>query len=373
MMDAVVEAAAVAVADELRKVIMATTASNESVAESLEAAMVVGAGSVSEATARDLRAWRENSRSRLRKGLPPRRFNSQSIPPALYASVWARLEGAVDRPAIDAAFDSATKAKTDSRTDRIVDHYTPEVRDAMAQIVAADTIRHAIRAAYQAGGGLTKSRDDRHKLIAAAARAVLHAAEKALDGIRKVLAAIYGDGYLNASHNAAQQAGTTIEGALEQVIQGLPSGYWDTWEPEFGVAVTEGADGALADLIAESDAVIGGIVDTRLDRIAAAIADGVAQGLGVDAVADMIEPVVQDERHAWLIADTELARASTLASLSAYRAANIAEFDLLTARDPCPKCAAIAANNPHPMSDTSVIPPAGTHPGCRCALAPHLA
>ena len=83
----------------LREVLDSAIKSNEAVAASIAEAI-----GLTPAAAKDLRAWRENSRSRLRKGLRPRRFVSDAIPAALAEVIWTRLEGAHDRASVDAAF-----------------------------------------------------------------------------------------------------------------------------------------------------------------------------------------------------------------------------------------------------------------------------
>ena len=62
-------------------------------------------------------------------------------------------------------------------------------------------------------------------------------------------------------------------------------------------------------------------------------------------------------------------RAMTAASMEVYRQNGAEMWDLITAVDPCPICAAIAAENPHPMTDRRVSP---EHPNCRCSVAQHV-
>ncbi len=52
----------------------------------------------------DLRRWRENARSRVRKGQQPRLFRSEAIPLDVQALVWSRLQDASSRQEVNAIF-----------------------------------------------------------------------------------------------------------------------------------------------------------------------------------------------------------------------------------------------------------------------------
>ncbi len=67
------------------------------------------------ATPDAIRRWRENARNRLRKGLPPRRFEDSGLPDQVADAIWSRLSAAQTREQIDAAFASfAAKQAADS-------------------------------------------------------------------------------------------------------------------------------------------------------------------------------------------------------------------------------------------------------------------
>lgn len=55
----------------------------------------------------ELRRWRDNSRQRLRKGKPPRRFHSEFLTAETVDLVWSHLEHARTRGEVDAIFDAA--------------------------------------------------------------------------------------------------------------------------------------------------------------------------------------------------------------------------------------------------------------------------
>ena len=58
-----------------------------------------------------LRRWRDNSRSRLRKGQAPRRFVDPTLSTVVHDEVWAKLSKARTRAEVDAAFAAAGKAR----------------------------------------------------------------------------------------------------------------------------------------------------------------------------------------------------------------------------------------------------------------------
>ena len=69
-----------------------------------------------------------------------------------------------------------------------------------------------------------------------------------------------------------------------------------------------------------------------------------------------------------MIAVTEVNRAMSRAAFATYKAHGLREWDLVTAADPCPICAAESAANPHSMQSFWLLPP--RHPFCRCSAAP---
>ena len=122
--------------------------------------------------------------------------------------------------------------------------------------------------------------------------------------------------------------------------------------------------------------LISGITDTTRAQIATAIENFVAGRIApvpwtaadVAGLAQQIEAVLDDPARALLIARTEVNRAMTLAAADLFKRAGIAMFDLLTHVNACRKCLDIAAANPHPLADVTVLPP--EHPACRCSIGP---
>jgi SPP1 gp7 family putative phage head morphogenesis protein len=143
---------------------------------------------------------------------------------------------------------------------------------------------------------------------------------------------------------------------------------WATWAPGDAVAAGLVADGGLAALLDDAAITIRGITGTALDALGNRIAEGLASGQSVDALGRSLRDYVGSASRAEMIAHTETARAMTLATLNAYAANGIEDWDLITTEGACQTCLDIEANNPHPVADASGQPP--VHPRCRCAASP---
>jgi SPP1 gp7 family putative phage head morphogenesis protein len=78
------------------------------------------------------------------------------------------------------------------------------------------------------------------------------------------------------------------------------------------------------------------------------------------------EDVVSPAR-AETIANTEMNRATTEASVATYAENEVAQVDWLAEADACPECEANAEASPYALSEAPKPP---QHPNCRCALSP---
>jgi SPP1 gp7 family putative phage head morphogenesis protein len=199
------------------------------------------------------------------------------------------------------------------------------------------------------------------------ARAALAAQSLDLAPAADALAESYGAAYVVGAH-----AGRTT-------IGGLPAPDWDSaidwshWTPGDLRSAAEllGTDGGrgLQALLANAGVTISSIADNRLDDLARALADGVANGDSTSTVAASLADLLSDPDRAEMIARTEVARAMTTASLDTYAENGIGQKEFLTS-DPCPECqenedaGAIATDDDFPNGDPPV------HPNCQCALLP---
>lgn len=245
-------------------------------------------------------------------------------------------------------------------TDTIVDHYAPQVKAAMAQVLSPETLRLAISEAYGTHGDLEK---------AASWRDLLRLAQRGLQALRSAIARIYGEGYMQGSHEAAQAA----DGAMPPwtVTVPIPADYWETWTPGVGEQAATQAQGGLAALLRDEGIWIKEMTDTQVDRIGEAIAAGIAKGFPVMEVTAQVDAIVNDAERAYLIAETEYCRAMGLAAMETYRLNNVPELKWLHEPGACSRCLANAVVSPQPTSNPQWpfggIP---VHPHERCAVAP---
>ena len=342
-------------------------------------------------TATALKRWRANSRSRLKKGLKPRRFTDPNLPADVHDPIWAQLSKANTRADIDAAF-QAPKKKLDRApfhhdADRILAHYAPLVAKALAETFTPNQIEQAISAAYAAdldnaakAQAWDKSLSDmtlaelQHTSKSAASEAaelivrkVLEAAKGRTDAMSAALRDLYGDAFLQGSYDAAHAAGATIASSLAHVSESPPATYWDTWTPGYGGAAAQAADGKMAEALSKLDINIQGMTDTSIERIGNQVAAGLEKGLSIQETAKEVTQVVGDPARAEMIANTEMCRASTTASEQTYEEAGVEQVEWMAEADACPDCEANEDGNPYDL-DSAPSPP--EHPNCRCALAP---
>lgn len=336
----------------------------------------------------DLAKWKANARKRVAKGQRPRMFAGGDIPDDVFAVVWSRLEKATTKEQVDQAFaeagdvgpkawsaqprdrrgtwrtsDQLLYAKFHRHTDDIVDHYAPQVADAMAALLNPVGLERAVSAAYQTSGLSVQKADW---------RSLLQAARRPLDALRALIARLWGDAYMQGAHEAADAA----EGSMPPwtVTVTVPEGYWENWTPGVGRAAASLANGGLADLLRELDMWVKEMSDTQVNRIGDAVAEGIRQGMPMKETLDAVEAIVGDRKRAWLIAETEYARAQGRAQMETYRLNNVPELRWMAEPTACAKCKANEAASPQPTSHPAwPFGPIPVHPHERCAVAPAIA
>ena len=188
------------------------------------------------------------------------------------------------------------------------------------------------------------------------------------------LAAVYGDAYASGVIAALDLDGS--KKPVPGVTLDIPTNaeewgsYWSNWAPGSIAAANllRDVNGGLAELLDQAGITIQGIAGTMLDRLGNLLALGVAQGDSIDAIANRLYNLVGDQARAYMIANTEVARAVTLGSMAQYRQDGITQGNLLTSPGACKECEAIASVNPQPLKDLYVP----VHPNCRCSVSPEL-
>lgn len=148
---------------------------------------------------------------------------------------------------------------------------------------------------------------------------------------------------------------------------------WEDWVPGDTIAAGElaGTTGrGLNVLLDQAEVTIRGIERTTVDRIGTALGEAVARGEGVEQAGRRIEDLLGDRERARLIAQTEIARAMTVATLDSYADYGIPEVRFLLSAGACPKCRENAAAGAIPITQDfpNGYPP--VHPRCVCAVAP---
>lgn len=153
---------------------------------------------------------------------------------------------------------------------------------------------------------------------------------------------------------------------------------WGGWAPGNPAAAREliGGAQALEDLLAHYGIDrIKSIARTRLGELAARLGEALRDGWSSDRLARELRGVLNDPRMAGTVAQTEISRASSEASLNTYRQQGVAAVEwLISPSNVCIVCEQNADASPvrlgQPFPSGDEIPPA--HPNCRCAPMPVL-
>lgn len=186
---------------------------------------------------------------------------------------------------------------------------------------------------------------------------------------------------------AALIAGLWTEGyaigdlSATAVLTGSAHVDWSRWKPGDAHAARlvlgENGRNGLALLLDQAGISITSIAANRLDKLAKALADALARGDSAATLATALRGILDDPQWAEMVAITELARATSAASMNTYRANGIEATYWATADDDR-VCSAVCEPNEaqgavplgaaFPSGDTE--PPG--HPLCRCAPLPSL-
>lgn len=200
-------------------------------------------------------------------------------------------------------------------------------------------------------------------LVAAAVEA-LRPRLKPPTRLQKLLRGLYGDAALQATRAASEQLGTEIGGTFASLTQELPDDYWSNWTPGWGDAASQLAGGGLRDMLDQAGVTISSIVDSRLNDLGDLIAAGVAAGASVDSIASDAQDLLSDPSRAFMIANTETARAMTTQSLSDYQQAGVGQVDWLAEGDACPDCQENEDASPINLGDDWPNGDPPVHPNC---------
>lgn len=147
---------------------------------------------------------------------------------------------------------------------------------------------------------------------------------------------------------------------------------WSSWTPgNHPAELLVRPKGGLKNLLRNSGIMANDLTDTTLNRIGSLLADTLLQGLTDRELSRNIDQLLNDPQRSLIIANTEMNRAMSQASMDSYEEFGVDKVEWVTA-DPCEICSenedagAIPTGDQFPSGDTE--PPA--HPNCRCAIAP---
>lgn len=327
-----------------------------------------------------LRQWRDNSRTRVRRGQQPRMFTDPALPEDLALHIWGDLAKATTREQVDAVFSKAdtssggdTNPKVPARPGPgghreadLVDYWAGQLAENLtSQIDPQD-----VAAAWVASNPphISSPTGETTATLDAAARAFSASLHLNHEPLVQTLRGLYGDSWLAGAKDALDQPNVTA--GDDPVARAVVGTDWDTWTPGHPPAADTLHDGGLDRMLQQARVTIKGVDTTTRNRIATVLEAGVRNGDTVDEIAQAVDEVRNNPARSRLIALTEVNRAMTTAAVDRYQRAGIGMFDLVTDINPCPVCEAIAEANPHPLSDVGSLPP--VHPRCRCSAAPYV-
>ena len=147
---------------------------------------------------------------------------------------------------------------------------------------------------------------------------------------------------------------------------------WSAWEPGShpGSALVR-PKGGLAKLLNDRGKTIKGLDEASLDRVGTRLADALERGLSGSELAKNLAEVFDNAKRAMTVANTEMARAMSAATVDSYRDFGVQQIEWrsLDTDDECldnDEGGPINLGEAFPSGDTE--PPA--HPNCRCSLLP---
>ncbi|QAY16116.1 portal and MuF-like fusion protein [Arthrobacter phage Sonali] len=330
-----------------------------------ELAANLPAETLAKAMRRELSQWRSNTRSRLKRGQEPRRFQgAEHLSQELVDGLYTVLKSAGDEEAANRIFDAAMSATIGGGNPKaptppswrdspplttpyhdidleLTDHYAPRIAAALGRTLTREQVRSILReqSPQVASRTLSQALSD-------------HSRAAKLD---KVLNDLWVDAYHSGAAAARVQLGIDPDALLG-------------WSPGTMAAGPMPTSLSWTQALVQANIDIARVTRTTLNKLQDLITEGLEEGVAVDKLARRLNEFLRDPKRAEMIAHTEMARMATLGAEASYRQGGITQWDLVISSGACPKCVEIEAANPHFIGDTTKMPP--VHPRCRCAMAP---
>ena len=167
--------------------------------------------------------------------------------------------------------------------------------------------------------------------------------------------------------------------SAQALLTGSVSVDWSAWtpgDPQAALLVLgeDGAGSGLQILLDQAGISVDSIARSRLGKLAKALAKALERGDSADTLAAVLRGILDDPAWAEMVAITELARATSAASMNTYRDNGVEATYWATADDDrvCLPCEENEAQGAVPLGasfPSSDVSPPG-HPLCRCALTP---
>lgn len=205
--------------------------------------------------------------------------------------------------------------------------------------------------------------------------------------LEEILDGVWTDGYYVGDRAAVWAAREEIVRVAARLGEQLPAEVtirtnvtatidWGGWVPGDTDAAKRVLGGGLERLLEQAGQTIGSVAQHRLEDLAEVLADGLERGLAPDTIAGGLGEVLEDAKWASLVAETEVARAISVASQDRYLSIGVTANSWMTAADQrvCQACRDNESEGPVSVGQSfpsGVSGPPG-HPRCRCALAPDV-
>lgn len=194
---------------------------------------------------------------------------------------------------------------------------------------------------------------------------------RAIDEAVDLLLELYSEGYVTGAIAAQRMAGLSTSYVLRN------------WRAEAEILGTDGGRG-LRRMLAEANITIRSIASNRIEVLARALAEGFNSALLPDGtlatrsirdIARRLFVILDEPQWSQLVADTEVARAMTVASLDEYKANQIPGKRFITASDELVDgvCLDNEAAGAIPLHESFPNGEPPLHPRCRCSVVPALA
>ena len=265
--------------------------------------------------------------------------------------------------------DSRNKVPQHEYDIALVDHYKPQIMKALAHYASKLNVDKAIESLI---GSVAKAseRVTAKRALSAQARYVLaeDLGDEDNEELTRTVRNIHAEAWLAGAAGAVIQLGANAGAAPGSAGELVMSIDWTNWTPGNPEAAIKVADGAMAQTLEQSGIVVQGISDSALNRAGDLIATGLMNGDSSDAIARTIREDIGSSHRAEMIAQTEVNRAVTAATLDTYTANGVTQWELVISDDACDECQDVADNGPYDIDTQEDAPP--IHPLCRCAASP---